>query len=131
MRINKSAARAELEYRSLPKPRPARKSLQAEGEIFHKISRPQQALAFQAGTAELRTLLGVAANVKATAPAKAPKARKAKTTRPAKVKSGPSNETLLRQEAWAMRNAAKDAGDKLTYEQACAILGVVPARQAA
>jgi hypothetical protein len=37
----------------------------------------------------------------------------------------------LRKQAWAMRMEAREAGEKLTYAEACTLLGTYPARKAA
>lgn len=59
--------------------------------------------------------------------AKPARTRKAKPTQ-AKAAKVRTPEQELRERAWTMRCEAKAAGKRLTYREACATLGVSPAR---
>ena len=121
-RITKALARKELAYRALPKPRPARSALV---KATHGIDSFDPGAAFHAGSDRLREIAGTTGSF---GPKAAP--AKAKSTRPAK-KAKPvvdQNAKILRGLAWDMHLAAKAAGDKLTYAQACAALGVLRAK---
>lgn len=103
MNITPAAARKEIARRAARKGT-AKRNARPSAEIM-RLTGP-----------ELHAIAGAAPAVHAPA------------AKPAKVRTP---EMDLRKLAWEMRNEAKVAGERLTYAEACALVGVTPARASA